>query len=106
MPYHVKFQTIPKNFLRNANNFLKITFYNNERRKEMDNSLRKIMTGLFGISGIGIVLLAWLRPMSGSERILSTIIGLIGLSVAIGLSMLVKNKVGTIHAKAESTNNG
>ena len=44
-----------------------------------DKGLDIFLTVLFGISGIMIVLLAWMQPASLSERILTTAIGSVGL---------------------------
>jgi hypothetical protein len=42
-----------------------------------------LLMGLFGISGIFILVFVWLQPMSGMERALSTILGAIGLGIAL-----------------------
>ena len=47
-----------------------------------DKSLDILLMALFGTSGIAILLLAWLQPMADSERILTTLIGSVGLLLA------------------------
>ena len=47
-----------------------------------DKSLDILLMALFGASGIAILLLAWLQPMADSERILTTLIGSVGLLLA------------------------
>ena len=48
-----------------------------------DKSLDIMLMVFFGISGIVILMMAWLTPMSASERVLTAIIGLSGLFVAL-----------------------
>ena len=49
-----------------------------------DRSLGILLMVLFGISGIIILVFTWLQPMSGiMERVLSTVLGAIGLGVAL-----------------------
>ena len=65
-----------------------------------DKSLGMFLTVLFGISGVAILVLTWLQPMPGTERVLSTLIGSTGLLVATGWGMLLRSaKAG---ANAES----
>ncbi len=45
----------------------------------IDKTLDIFLIVLFGAGGMTILLLAWIQPMSLSERILSTSIGAIGL---------------------------
>jgi len=47
-----------------------------------DKSLDILLMAIFGTSGIAILLLAWLQPMVDSERILTTLIGSVGLLLA------------------------
>ena len=37
---------------------------------------------IFGLSSIGILILTWTRPMAGTERVLSTLIGATGILVS------------------------
>ena len=56
-----------------------------------DKSLGIFLVVLFGISGIAILILAWLQPMMTSERILTTFIGLGGLFIALTRTWLFKS---------------
>jgi len=56
-----------------------------------DKSLGILLMVLFGISSITILVLAWLWPMSGLERILTTFIGVSGLLVALSRIPLLKS---------------
>jgi len=56
-----------------------------------DKSLSIFLIVLFGMSGIAILLLTWLRPMPESERILDTFIGSVGLCVALANTLLLKS---------------
>ena len=65
-----------------------------------DKSLSIFLVVLFAISGVAILVLTWLQPMPGTERVLSTLIGLAGLLVAMGWGKLLRSaKAG---ASAES----
>jgi len=48
-----------------------------------DRSLSVLLMALFGISGTFILVFTWLQPMTGVERVLSTVLGAIGLGVAL-----------------------
>ena len=56
-----------------------------------DKSLSIFLMVLFGISGIAILMLAWLWQMPTSERILATLIGSTGIFVALGKALLLKS---------------
>ena len=56
-----------------------------------DKSLGILLMVLFGISSITILVLAWLWPMPGLERILATFIGVSGLLVALSRVPLLKS---------------
>ncbi|HEY50962.1 MAG TPA: hypothetical protein G4O20_04070 [Dehalococcoidia bacterium] len=61
-----------------------------------DRSLSMLLMVLFGISGIFILAFVWLQPMSGMERALSTILGAIGLGIALSrIPQLKLSKEGT-----------
>ncbi len=45
----------------------------------IDKTLDIFLIVLFGAGGMAILIMAWIQPMSLSERILSTSIGAIGL---------------------------
>ncbi|MFQ5996935.1 MAG: hypothetical protein ACE5KP_04855 [Dehalococcoidales bacterium] len=56
-----------------------------------DKSLGILLMVLFGIAGITVLLLAWLWPMPGSERIMTTFVGVFGLGVALSQVASVKS---------------
>ena len=56
-----------------------------------DKPLGIFLMVLFGISGIAILMLAWLQPMLASERILTTFVGSIGLFVALVRALMLKS---------------
>lgn len=58
-----------------------------------DRSLSILLMILFGISGIFILVFTWLQPMPGMERVLSTVLGAIGLGVALSRIPLLKAPV-------------
>ncbi len=55
-----------------------------------DKSMEVFLAVLFGILGLAIIVLAWVRPMPDSERILTTIIGSVGLLLALGRGLFLK----------------
>ncbi len=57
---------------------------------KMDRSLSVLLMVLFGISGTLILIFTWLQPMSGMERVLSTLLGAIGLGVALSRIPLLR----------------
>ena len=67
-----------------------------------DKSLDMFLIVLFSISGIAILILAWLQPMITSERILTTFIGLGGLFMALTRAWLFKSVPANTDAKAVS----
>ncbi len=56
-----------------------------------DRSLSVLLIALFGISGIAIMILAWVKPMPASDRILSTLVGSVGLLVVFTQILLLKS---------------
>ena len=66
-----------------------------------DKSLDILLMALFGTSGIAILLLAWLQPMADSERILTTLIGSVGLLLASIKAKQVKSPPVTTGNKPE-----
>lgn len=63
---------------------------------KMDRSLSVLLMVLFGISGTLILVFTWLQPMPGMERVLSTVLGAIGLGVALSRIPLLRfPKAGT-----------
>ena len=66
-----------------------------------DRALSLILMVLFGISGTFILVLTWLQPMPGMERVLSTLLGAIGLGVALSRIPLLRfPEAGTETGKA------
>jgi len=63
-----------------------------------DKSLGIFLVVLFGISGITVLMLAWVQPMPKSETILATLIGSTGLFVALVRALLLKY----LHAGADA----
>ena len=55
-----------------------------------DKSLGIFLMALFGISGIALLVLAWVWPMSVSERIPATFAGSVGILVASVRARLLK----------------
>jgi hypothetical protein len=55
-----------------------------------DKSMDVFLVVMFGILGLAIIVLAWVRPMPESERILTTIIGSGGLILAVGRGLFLK----------------
>ena len=64
-----------------------------------DRSLGILLMVLFGSSGIFILVFTWLQPMPGMEKVLSTVLGAVGLGVA--LSRLPTLKFHKAGAEAE-----
>ena len=58
----------------------------------IDKSLGIFLIVLFSISGMAILVLAWLWPMPASERIIATVIGSSGLFVALIRALLLKSR--------------
>ncbi len=55
-----------------------------------DKSMEVFLAVLFGILGLTIIVLAWVRPMPESERMLTTLIDSIGLLLALGRGLFLK----------------
>ena len=66
-----------------------------------DKSLDIWLIMLFGISGIAVLLLAWLWPTLESERIMATFAGFAGLFVALIRALMLKRL--TVTTDNEST---
>jgi len=62
-----------------------------------DKSLGILLMVIFGLSGVAILLLAWLQPMAGSERILATLAGSVGLLLASLKARRVRPPVAAGH---------
>ena len=62
----------------------------------MDKSLSIWLTVLFGISGTTVLLLAWLWPTLGLDKITATLAGAVGLTISVaGLRMLKRTAART-----------
>jgi len=59
-----------------------------------------LLMALFGISGTFILVFTWLQPMPGMERVLSTVLGVIGVGVA--LSQVSRLRLPKAVAEAEN----
>jgi len=64
-----------------------------------DRSLSMLLMVLFGVSGTLILVFTWLQPMPGMERVLSTVLGAVGLGVAV--SRIPRLKFPKAGAEAE-----
>lgn len=56
-----------------------------------DKSTEVFLAVLFLILGLATIVLAWVRPMPESERILTTLIGSVGLLLALGRWLFLKS---------------
>ena len=56
-----------------------------------DKSLSIFLTVVFGIAGAVVLMLAWLRPMPESDRVLTVIVGSAGLIIALVRALLLKS---------------
>ena len=57
-----------------------------------DKSLNITLISIFGISGIAMLIMAWLQSMLGSERFMAFFIGSIGLLVALIRTLMLKTQ--------------
>ena len=57
----------------------------------VDKSLSIFLIVLFGISGIAILILAWVWPMPASERILTIFVGSSGLLMSLIRVLMLKS---------------
>ena len=55
-----------------------------------DKSLSILLMILFGISGTLVLILTWMQSMPGAERVFDTVIGAVGLAVALSRIPLLK----------------
>ncbi len=60
----------------------------------MDKSLSIFMMAFFGISGTVILILAWVEPMPVSEKVLTTLVGSVGLLIALSRALLLRSTRG------------
>ena len=61
----------------------------------MDRSMSIFLVVFFGVSGAVITTLAWLQPMPVSERILVTLVGSVGLLVALVRGLMIRSPAKT-----------
>ena len=69
-----------------------------------DKSLSIFLTVLFGVAGTVALMLAWLRPMPESDRVLTVIVGSAGLIMALVRALLLKSeqtRTGTEQVRVE-----
>jgi len=71
-----------------------------------DKSLEISLIAIFGISGMAVMLLAWLWPSMESERILATLAGMTGLLIAlvryIGLRKILRTEDEKVPVRVEA----
>ena len=75
-----------------------------------DKSLGIWLIALFGISGMAVIMLAWLWPALTSERIVATFVGSVGLFMALTMILMLKrlsvkadNKRVTVKVETEGS---
>jgi Flp pilus assembly protein TadB len=70
-----------------------------------DKSLEIMLIVVFGISGLAVMLIAWLWASMESQRIMATVVGLTGLLIAtfkyISLRKLFRNESEKIPVRVE-----
>ena len=57
-----------------------------------DKSRSIVLIVFLGISAMAVLMLTWLRPMSGSERVLNTFIGSVVLSITLVRALVLKSQ--------------
>ena len=57
-----------------------------------DKSLSVFLTVLFGVAGVVVLALVWLRPVPESDRVLTAIVGSVGLIIALVRAFRLKSK--------------
>jgi len=68
-----------------------------------DKSLSILLMVLFGISGTLILIFTWMQPIPGGERVFDTLIGAIGLAVALSrIPMLKSSGTGKVTEKVSA----
>ncbi|MFH1648068.1 MAG: hypothetical protein ABID71_10510 [Chloroflexota bacterium] len=60
-----------------------------------DNSLGIWLIALFGVSGLAVLLLAWLWPGLAAERVPATIAGTVGLGMAVVRTLLLRQSLNS-----------
>ena len=70
-----------------------------------DKSLNITLISIFGISGIAMLIMAWLQPILDLERGMAFFIGSIGLLVALIRTLMLKTqRIRTETVEVESGN--
>ena len=64
-----------------------------------DKSLGILLMGLFGISGVAVLMLAWLWPTLESERITAIFVGSAGILIASTQLLMLRRSSGRIDDK-------
>jgi hypothetical protein len=71
-----------------------------------DKSLEISLIVIFGITGLAITALAWSWPAMESERIMATLAGLAGISIALfkyaGLRKMIRRDVERVPVRVEA----
>ena len=56
-----------------------------------DKGLDILLMGIFGMGGVTILILAWVRPMSMFERVFPSVIGSLGLLFVLVKVLLLRS---------------
>jgi hypothetical protein len=56
----------------------------------IDRSFSIWLMVIFGVSGLGVVLLAWLLPSLRHERMTATLVGLVGIGMAVTRGLMLR----------------
>jgi hypothetical protein len=71
-----------------------------------DKSLGIWLIIMFGLSGISLIALAWLWPTLEADRILATLVGGVGIAIAVIRALTLKQSTGkkqvTVEVESES----
>lgn len=57
-----------------------------------EDSTQMLLVVLFGLLGLAVICLAWLRPMPDTERALTVLVGVAGLLPALGKGLFHREK--------------
>ena len=71
-----------------------------------DIGLDKFLAGLIGIPGLAVCLLAWVQPMEIPEGILTTAIGIIGLTWALVRVLSLRSMQAKVSVRTKGTEGG
>jgi len=56
----------------------------------IDRALSVFLLLSFGVTGMAILIMAWIQPMPASERILTTLVGATGIFLAVSRAWLLR----------------